>query len=307
MINIEEVDLKALKHPLLSAVRTHLPAELTSFCEPGKDRKEKKAPLPLLAVAIDHGQLAGFAFALYYRQLHLADLSLVYVSDQKPFGEVAELLLSFLEARLYAEGCLVIEHHYAKEEGSPDLGLETELYRRGWGHKTLIHTRYYFDCYAFKPKWFTTHHPLPDGFSLKPWKTIDASEKLKIRLLQEQFTFHPFISPLEDESHIQEINSLALLHGDEVIGWMVTHTHPDDPQLIRYSSLYVKPEFLAKGVAAPLLQESILRQQRSPLRWSFFQVTWSFTDQRWIRFIDKRLKGQTSRIVHYARLSKGLR
>ena len=307
MIKIEEIDIKTLKEPLLSAIRAHLLQELEIYCKPGETPREKKAPQPLLVTLIEAEELIGFALALYHKQLHLADLSQLYISDQKPFTQMAKLLLDRLEARLFEQGCLVLQHQYGSEEGSSAPTVETALYQRGWGHKTVINTRYYFDCYAFKPRWFTKHHPLPEGFYLKSWTTVNAEEKLKIRRMQEQFAFHPFISPFEDENYIQEINSLALLHGNEVVGWMVTHTHPEDPNLIRYSSFYVKPEYLAKGVAAPLLQESILRQQKSPLQWSFFQVTWGFTDQRWARFIDKRLKEGTSRIAHYVRLSKGLR
>lgn len=305
-MRIEEIDIKILKEPLLSAIRSNISSHLLMHVQPGKAVNERKASRPLLITATQNSGLEGFALALYHPKLHLADLSQLYVSDQQQFSQVAPLLLDFIEKRLFELGCLVVQHQFASEEGSK-APVEEELVQREWGHKTLINTRYYFDCYAFKPKWFTDHHPLPQGFTIKLWQAIKPEARRKIRRMEEQFAFHPFISPFEDEQYIQEINSLALTYQGEVIGWIVTHTHPDDPNLIRYSSFYVQPEFLAKGVAAPLLQQSILLQQKSPIQWSFFQVTWGFTDQRWARFIDKRLKEWTSRIMHFFRLSKGLR
>lgn len=306
-MRVDELDIKNLpesvKAPLLNSVHHDLQKYFTDL----GIREAGKLAKPLLFAALEEGKLAGFALLVYRPAMHLADLSQLHVFEMGTIAKVAPLLLQAIEDRLFALGCVIVQHHYSSEENKPPDPIEEQLVLKGWGQKTKLSTRYYFDCYAFKPKWFTKIHRLPKGFSLVPWHSLRAEEKIRLRRMEEKSAFHPFISPFEDEEHIQKINSLGLLHEGEIVGWMITHTLPEEPDIIRYSSLYVAPEYLSKGPAAILLKESIDLQKRSPLRWSYFQVTWAFTDARWLRFINNRLCDETLRIVHRFRLSKGLR
>jgi hypothetical protein len=81
-----------------------------------------------------------------------------------------------------------------------------------------------------------------------------------------------------------------LRYRGEVIGWIVTHTFPDNPKAILYSSLYIDSDHQFKGLSIRLLQEAILTQQRHPeFTGAYCEINMELSEPNWTRFLERRL------------------
>lgn len=255
--------------------------------------------------AVESDKLLAFVLVNYSESLELGEIDQIY-SEPEVDQETISSLIHHMEMTLRDMGCMIVQFYYEFDVTSSPPLIETILLKNGFGLKTPCMILYFFDIFAFHPPWFDKEYPLPPGFSFLLWKDVDIKEKERLAILQERFSFHYFISPNAESSIIQPINSLGLLFEDKVVGWVITHTAPFEPDTIRYSAFYVEPEYLAKGVAVPLLQKSIQLQQQSPLQWGFFTINLEYTEKRWLKFVNQRIKSNAYKTIKVYRLSKSL-
>ena len=94
--------------------------------------------------------------------------------------------------------------------------------------------------------------PLPPGYRLEGWQPgyAEAATSLGAPAALQGDT---------RSSAIDQGVSLALLHGDALVGWLIVDR--TSPTTVRYSSLYVQPGHRARGQALTLLAEGFRRQQ----------------------------------------------
>jgi len=239
--------------------------------------------------------LAAFALVTHSHSPDLSDIDQITLENPT----LGPAFIAFIDKTLAEKGCMIAQVLY--EEGDP---VEQMFMDAGWGLKTPVIKEYYFDIYAFHPKWFDREYPLPQGFSFALWKDIPVKEKEKLKVLQERSTFHHSISPTSENEIMQPVNSVVLLHKGNIAGWMITHTLPHEPDTIRYSAFYVFPEFRARGLAVPLLQHAIRLQQGSPLQWTYFTLNLDYLEGSWEKFVDKHLRESAYSVVNVFRLSK---
>ncbi|CRX37767.1 hypothetical protein [Estrella lausannensis] len=305
-MHAEEINITYLNEETKREMLSLANPELAYFFKEEKPVRGKKVIRQLLYAVFDEETLQGFALVVFLPSFSLGDIKQLYLKEIPAKKEAATRLLHCIEDSLKRRGCLILQHQYEEDEGAPTPFIELFLQAEGFGLKSLRMARLYFDIFAFLPPWFLKTRPLPPDFSFFPWKEVTPQELMKLHRMQEQFTVHPFISPTDEEESMQPINSIGLRYKAELVGWMVTHTLPYEPDQIRYSAFYVSPEFLNRGVAVPLLQESIRRQQRSPIQWGYLLLNFGYTDKRWLRFVEARIRPNAYRLVRIWRLSKAL-
>ena len=81
--------------------------------------------------------------------------------------------------------------------------------------------------------------------------------------------------------------SKGLRYKGEVVGWCVTHKMSHD--MLRFTTLYIHNEKKRLGPSIRLLINTIKQQQRSPYRWTVFELNLKQTDESWKKFVRRRL------------------
>ena len=288
-------------------------AKLKSFTTPeyhrcfdGKSPDSEEEAEGRVYVAEKEGCIAAVALVSILTKPKLAEIHEIACLPGFSKEEMSDALIDYLEITLKKETCLVLCQFFEKKITDQSHQNDTLFDKRNWQKPRLHMIRYYFDCYIFSPPWFLKEYTLPDEITIFPWKELRPGERKKVQNQQDRSYFPYVVSPLYDEDKIQNINSLGMRKKDELIGWMVTHTFPEKPDTVRYSSFYIKTEERNLGYAPVLLQQSIKLQQQSDLQWSYFLLNIEYSDKNWFHFIDKRLKSQSDPIIEVWRRCKTL-
>lgn len=103
---------------------------------------------------------------------------------------------------------------------------------------------------------------VPATFDVVPWAEVDAAARDRVRARGAEGWYPEELSPFRYEEAIEPLNSIALMQGDEVLGWQINHRIA--PDTIRYSSLFVDDELQAYGLALALEIESVRLHLESP-------------------------------------------
>ncbi len=154
--------------------------------------------------------------------------------------------------------------------------------------------QYHFIHQNFHPHWFDRGVALPKELEIVPWKSLSIQNLAKIQRQEEQYTFEISVSPMGEEENIDLYSSLALLKGEEVVGWMVNHMYA--PDTVRYSALYIEKEYRSSGAGIALLAASIGLNQIGPYPLAIFEINLSEIDPSWRKFVRKRLKPSAERV-----------
>jgi len=213
-------------------------------------------------------------------------------------------LLSVLEEHLRNIKYLNLFITYKKDK-SLDQILQSD---GGWCDPQTWATRYIFESKTFHPKWLERKYNLPQNYKIIHWEEIQKNEEeqSRIKFHLKQYGVPEYLSPFVNDEYIQSINSLALLHEKHVVGWMITHTFPDAPDTVRYSSLYVHPDNRHMSYSIMLLIQSIKLQKATPIPYSHFEILHSSAPMSWKKFCRCRLKPHTKKVVQLSRRKKEL-
>jgi hypothetical protein len=165
----------------------------------------------------------------------------------------------------------------------------------GWSAPLLFLKRYTFDGFRFSPPWLEKGIPaLPKGMAITPWKNL-TQKRIDALLRQErEHTFEISVSPFGQEEILEPLNSLALIHEEEVIGWCITHRV--GPQTIQYSALYIAKEWRFKGAAMTLLAASIRLQKQSTVQWAVLEINLHEIEHSWRKFASLRLEPYADKV-----------
>lgn len=228
----------------------------------------------------------GIAVSGHYEGIGLVELFSIKIMQQHQTIDLATEMLQKIESESAQSGAIIVTFHFRKTD--PDYPLVEELLNRcEWAQPKLFVIRYFFDCYTFNPPWYDHPPKLPQQYKLFPWKNLKKSEKEQLKWEYHQGHFSDSISPFQKEESIDYTNSLGLRYKGEVIGWSITHQIA--PDTIKYTALYIKPEFQFQGYSIRLLVESIKLQQKSAKRWSLFEINLEEVDRSWLKFVRMRL------------------
>ncbi len=133
-----------------------------------------------------------------------------------------------------------------------------------------------------------------------PWSELTDAEKQQI---QQTLDYPTSLSPFENDSRLEPLNSLGLRYGEEVVGWIVTHRVA--PDTIRYSTMFVAQRFQKLGRGVALISEALKRQIASPVP----NCTWAVAmeNQQMAHFQRRRLAPYTTFISESRQCGKRLK
>lgn len=223
--------------------------------------------------------------------VRLASLKSLFVEVEYRHKQIGTNLMIALENELRDSQCILASMIY-QTDISNLREFEHILDKCMWSAPFPLIYRYYFKGANFNPPWLSKNYHFPENFTLFFWSELTEKEKNELRRRENQWNFPSEISPFINEENIEYANSLGLRVGDRIIGWAITHRL--DESTIRYSSLYIQPEYKFRGFSIQLLIHSMKMQKDliakgHPAIWAVFDLNLRQTDQIWQHFIERRL------------------
>lgn len=170
-------------------------------------------------------------------------LSFFVVPEYRNQG-IGTTLLQKMETELKSQGCEEISLKYL--DNPQQIALEKILKQHNW----LAPEAKAFICYMSTTQ--SRKVPtiknvdrlsakLPEDYTIFPWHTLTEAEIQSIKNQLETDSYARRFTPFTEQKRIENLNSLGLRYKDKVVGWMITHrTAPDT---IRYTQMYVNPDF----------------------------------------------------------------
>lgn len=266
------------------------------------DRHLLKTSTSLLIFGLHkYGLPLGLAIFNTAKGFPICELKYFYVVEDNPETKLKQTFFYAIEQELKQKKMQLISFLFPEEKNTRH-SIPRFFIENGWSPPERFMMRLDFDGYNFNPPWFKRPYPFPEGYEIFPWNEVTEEERHRINFLSRQNHFDSAIYPFREEPFIQPINSLGLRHHKVLVGWIITHTFPDHPQTIRYSSFFIEPEHQFHGSSILLLMESIRRQQKAAVQWAYCEVNYKLSDSNWIRFVSKRLAPYTTAFHNFMRI-----
>ncbi|MGD1922073.1 MAG: GNAT family N-acetyltransferase [Pleurocapsa sp.] len=163
--------------------------------------------------------------------------------------ELIKSLSNYLQPR-----CQQITINYQDTEITK-TALEPILARQKWRSPETTFALFQTDRENITQAPWLYKYSLPNSFSIFPWIELTFKEKAEYA---QRCNYPPSLSPLTKDPRLESLNSLGLRYGGKVIGWCLTHRI--NAQTIRYSTMYVEPQFQKLGRGISLVAEAIKKQ-----------------------------------------------
>ncbi|NEQ73973.1 MAG: TIGR03032 family protein [Okeania sp. SIO2C9] len=248
------------------------------------------------------GEMVGLAIAEItptQENISQAEVLSLFVLPEYRHQGIGTTLVKHLETALAAQKCPQVIVKYQATELTTSA-LEPLLRKRNWQppKETFWLAKMSMEKIAQAP--WLYKHILPDSFTIFPWSELTDAEKQQI---QQTLDYPTSLSPFEDNSRLEPLNSLGLRYGDEVVGWMVTHRVA--PDTIRYSTMFVAQRFQKLGRGVALIAEALKQQIASPVP----NCTWgvAMENQQMVKFLRRRLAPYTTFISESRQSGKRLK
>lgn len=232
----------------------------------------KKQPIGLVLAEIQEDRQAAKVLSIYVKPAY------------RRLG-VGKALMSELEKQLYKSGCLKVEIVYANSKEST-IALERLIEKLNWitPQPRMLICKSTTEKITSAP--WLHKHTLPPELKIFPWFDLTTAQRLRIQQQQDRQPWYPeLLTPFNDESHLEPLNSLSLLDKDEVVGWTLNHRIA--PNTIRYTSLFVREDLQKLGRAIALLAEAIKRQVNSDIFYGIWTV--AVDNRPMVNFVKRRL------------------
>lgn len=280
--------VKRLDLPILDIRFEKLTESKFLCCLQGQQPDNISDTLIIAIGAFHEKEPVGLLLASFFPILRLAEIHSLKATDS---SSASQIMRTF-EEELKVIQCSQMSFAYPAEDPQTPF-LEVLLQSEHWSEPRIFQMHCRFDAKAFLPEWIQREQA--QVFSVFNWSELTSAERhlLEVRLKQGVIPAH--VSPFKNENTIESINSLGLRYKDEVVGWMITHREKTDT--IRYSALYIFPEYPSREAIA-LLCESIWRQKRSRVPWAILDVNLRQSPKSWVKFVEKRLIPQAISITH---------
>ena len=101
--------------------------------------------------------------------------------------------------------------------------------------------------------------PVTDPYRLLPWNQLSESQSSQTGALGAPAELQPQV----DQHDLEPEISLALLHNNSLVGWLIAHRTGADS--VRYSSLFVAPGHRSRARSLALLAEGFRRQHSAAI------------------------------------------
>lgn len=282
---IEKLDLETLSAEEKKKYAIFIPPKIRCTLE-GIDPDDISFT-QIIAIKLEfNGKPAGIAILGNYEGTGLAEIFSIKIKQEHQKIDLAREMLKQIGLEAAKAGAVILTFYFRKTELDSPF-IENVLKQCEWSEPELFAIRYFFDGHTFHPPWYNHPPKLPSKYKLFPWKILKQSEREQLEKEYNQGVYSDTVYPFQKEESIEYSNSLGLRYKDEVIGWSITNRIA--PDTIKYSALYVKPEFQFLGYPIRLLVESTKLQQKTTIRWALFEINLERVDQSWIKFVQKRL------------------
>ncbi len=202
----------------------------------------------------------------------------IFVSSEFRNQGIGSALLERLGADLHAHGCRNLTALYRAGQSSTRI-FEHMLCKRNWDdpmpHSCVCYLTRNGYLRILKSPWMQ-RNVLGATMRIVPWHEIGDDALADLRRRQEQ---HPFVDdsvwPSSDNlNNLDPSTSLALLKGDELIGWMLNKRL--SPGLLYYTALFADARYRNRGVGLQLLAESIHRHYALEGHLPTLSAIWEF-------------------------------
>jgi GNAT superfamily N-acetyltransferase len=226
-------------------------------------------------------------------------LKSIYVVKEMRHLGIGMKLMSAFEDELKKLKSIVVTTIYSND--LPEAAyFEKLLFKCDWKTPVPLIYRYYFKGADFNPSWIFKSYELPQNISIIPWKSLKSEEINELKIREDHLSFPPEVSPFLNEKNIELGNSLCLKMNEKIIGWIITHRFNETT--IRYSALYIEPEYKFSGFSIILLIKSMIIQKdlikkNHPAIWAIFDLNLVQTDLNWQHFIKRRLAPHAQKLV----------
>ena len=183
--------------------------------------------------------------------------SFVVHPDHRNKG-IGTRLLTSLEENLASEGCETIDGSFREHWKSTDA-LRNVLAKCGWilPEQDLIIVR--GEARKVLKLFMDDQLTLPEEYHFHPFTGLTEEQQGYIRKRKEKDNWYPdILDPFVYPATINPVTSLALMRGDEVVGWVISHMISKD--LNEFTSLFIDPSVRSYKMAHLLMRETINRQ-----------------------------------------------
>jgi GNAT superfamily N-acetyltransferase len=222
----------------------------------------------------------------YNRVMKNAQIHTIFVSAPHRNKKIAQGLLKELDKELTKRHCHLTTKQYDAASATKTY-LERALGRSGWQGTKLISKRFWFEHEFFSPEWMHRKYRLPPNVHLFPWVELENTERIVLWNSWKSWNIPAVASPFWEEELIVKEGSFGIRNPKGVIGWMITHQ--ETPEIRRYSTFYVHPEYRNTTVAIKILVDAIQYGIDQHVKWGVFDLNIQNSDQSWMKFVDKRL------------------
>ena len=242
---------------------------------------------PFFLVLRLNGALVGLAAFLLYPQEKMAQLYSLYIQETMRRRGWGGKLLRESMSRLKKREIERIECEY-RTDGTFEVAWEKLLAGTGWQVPILYLKRYRFLCNDFSPHWLKYVQRPIQGLETFLWKERSEADESAADWMMEPGHVSSLLSPFDQLSHQESLNSLGARLQGRLVGWMITHRV--DADTIRYSSLFFDHHIACSGYGLILLAEAIRLQLATNIPFGLCEINLEYADPAWLHFVEKRLK-----------------
>jgi ribosomal protein S18 acetylase RimI-like enzyme len=235
----------------------------------------------LLAVsAMANGEMVGFAIAERQSGDAAALRSLCVDPAWRRQG-IGTGLLARLQRFIDQDGIGSLTLHYQASELS-QLALEPILRRLGWSQPNtdFLLLEGQADQLAAVP--WAIDHPIAEPYQLTPWSDLNDQQLQQVHQLGAPGT----LLPPADPRRIEPAVSLALLHSNDLVGWVLAERLSTNS--LRYSSFFVAEHQRGRARGPALLANAFNRQQQAKI--PFARAAIAADNQSMLRLLKRHLK-----------------
>jgi len=193
-------------------------------------------------------------------------------------------LMAALEERLRSRAVKTITAIYMT--GTPFIDFMEHIFRQqGWAPPVPRMRVLRTDQSRIRSAPWFRDDPLPPGVELFPWVQLSPADRQALLTPTSRWwpdDLSPFTHELESDPEV----SMGLRYRGQVAGWALTHRMEKD--LVRFSSVYVRPDLQALGLMLPLIIACSRQMQDAGLERAMWTVP--FHHPRMLAFMDQWFK-----------------
>ncbi len=232
---------------------------LPTFLFPDLSRKQSRIRKTMVGVVASlDKQPVGLVLATFGNTVKNARIHSFKVHPDHRNKGIASQLLSTLEQNLKDAGCTRVDGSYRQHWKSVPA-VQKLLGKNEWSapKEELIIVKGRAENVL---KLFMERElELPEGFSFKPFAGLSEKHRAEIKKRKKEEDWYPdVLDPFVYGESINPVTSLALMHGDHVVGWVMSHQVA--PGLNEFTSLFIDKDVRSYKLAHLLMRETIFRQ-----------------------------------------------